>query len=112
MRVVNAWVQDSAIAAAATTTTTAKRATTWSLVDPERDYSLTTISYVSSGQDGYAVIPANAQNVQTTVRTAENVHSLATLRSLICWIDRSLLSRCIERAWLRVRSRALPRGSS
>jgi hypothetical protein len=71
MRVVNAWVQDSAIAAA--TTATAKRATTWSLVDPERDYSLTTISYVSSGQDGYAVIPANAQNVQTTVRTAENV---------------------------------------
>jgi hypothetical protein len=77
MRIVNAWVQDSAIAAATTTT---KRATTWTLVDPERDYSLTTISYISSGQDGYAVIPANAQNVQTTVRTAENVRRL-TIRS-------------------------------
>lgn len=74
MRIVNVWVQDSAIAAAATTT---QRATTWTLVDPERDYSLTTISYISSGQDGYAVIPANAQNVQTTVRTAENVRRLA-----------------------------------
>ena len=76
MRIVNAWVQDSAIADAAAAAATPQRAATWSLVDPERDYSLTTISYISSGQDEYAVIPANAQNVQTTVRTAENVRRL------------------------------------
>jgi hypothetical protein len=70
MRIVNAWVQ-------LPEQTPLKRAAptlTWVLVDPERDYTVSTISYVAKGGDGYTVL-ANAQDVQTAVLTAENVNS-------------------------------------
>jgi hypothetical protein len=69
MRVVNAWVQ-------LPQPTPLKRAAptlAWVLVDPERDYTISTISYVANGGDGYTVLAANAQDVQTSVLTAENV---------------------------------------
>jgi hypothetical protein len=57
-------------------TSGSKRSAIWSLVDEERYYTLSTIDYIASGQDGYSVISAYATNKQTTGRTAEDVRSI------------------------------------
>jgi hypothetical protein len=81
MRIVNAWVRVAASPKVPTNPALAGKrldepyltSKQWELVDPERVYTATTISFLSSGLDGYSSLSDNALDLQTPGLTADSV---------------------------------------
>ncbi len=84
MRIVNAWVRVAASPKVPTNSALAAKrldepfgtGKQWELVDPERVYTATTISFLSSGLDGYSSLSDNALDLQTPGLTADSVPTL------------------------------------
>jgi hypothetical protein len=103
MRIVNAWVRVAASPKVPTDPALAAKRqdelyrTTkqWELVEPERVYTATTISFLSSGLDGYSSLSDNALDLQTPGLTADSVPNLHAFASQASHLNAPCVVSCV-----------------